>query len=158
MRAIFLITAAVFLFIASADLATAQMQYHHVQADPAAKAKSNTTNPAAAKEGEFEGGHTTVVTSVKTCLDELPPADAAEIRSNYLKPYQECQRRTQALSVKRLKAGDEEDKPESKEAESPRNFIRVQKDTTPGKAPVIGIKGSNIPDATPARAQDKYNR
>jgi|GEM_PF-1958449 len=161
MRTLFLISAAVFLFVAGADFATAQMQYHHVQADPAAKpadGKSTITTPAPAKEGEFEGGHTATVTSVKSCLDELPPEDAAEIRRNYLKPYQECQRRAQALSVKRVKAGEDAEKPTPKEAESPRNFIRVQKDTKPEKVPVLGIKGSNIPDAKPASTQDNYNR
>lgn len=65
-----------------------------------------------------------VVTPLKECLDQLPPEDIADIRQNYLKPYQECQRRLADLRHKKATAGEKE----PAAAVTPRNFIRVQPD------------------------------
>lgn len=69
-----------------------------------------------------------VVTSVKTCMDQLDPADAADIRTNYMQPWQECQKR---LLAKREKEKMEKTKAltegSEKEPETPRNYIRVKK-------------------------------
>jgi len=66
-----------------------------------------------------------VVTSVDACLKQLDPDEAAEVRRNYQRPYQECQSRlAEKLSKKKTaKAGAAQKGPE---AESPRNFVRVQ--------------------------------
>ncbi|MDE1151391.1 MAG: hypothetical protein PW788_02545 [Micavibrio sp.] len=72
-----------------------------------------------------------VVTSIDTCLNQLDPADAAEIRNSYIKPYQECQSRLAAKLAKKKTAKVTTQK-NGLEAESPRNFVRVQ---TPKTAP-----------------------
>jgi len=97
------------------------------------------------------------VTPVSACLDQLPPEEAAEVRARYLKPYQECQRRLQIHAIKRAKAGDQGDSGEEKKAESPRNFIRVQKDAAPAAAPIIGLKNSDAA-AKRGKTPDLYNR
>ena len=101
------------------------------------------------------------VTPVSGCLGQLPPEEAAEVRARYLKPYQECQRRLHMHAVKKAKAGDAAESEDSKQAEGPRNFVRVQKeaDAAP-QTPILGIKGSNIPDAPEKgeKTSGSYNR
>jgi hypothetical protein len=69
-----------------------------------------------------------IVTSVKSCMDQLDPADAADIRANYMQPWQECQKR---LATKREEEKMEKVKAltegKEKEPETPRNYIRVKK-------------------------------
>ena len=57
------------------------------------------------EEAEKPGGGMRTVTPINKCLDQLPEADAIEVRGNYLKPYQECQRRLHSL--KRTDAGED---------------------------------------------------
>lgn len=103
---------------------------------------------------EKPGGGSRTVTPISKCLEQLPEADAIEVRANYLKPYQECHRRLQTL--KRTEAADkaaekagsnkksakksdpadseEEDAEAAQDpgpAEDARNFVRVRKDTSP---------------------------
>lgn len=103
------------------------------------------------------GGQMKTVTSVKSCLDKLPPEEAAEIRLRYSKPYQECQRRLHSQAIQKAKPVSEEDMQKPAVAESPRNFVRVQKTTTPPKMPILGIKGSNIPEKSEKKPSN-FNR
>lgn len=115
---------------------------------------------------EKPGGGMRTVTPINKCLEQLPEADAIEIRGNYLKPYQECQRRLQNLKRKgedgkaadkseaRKKAArkdsedDEDDSaaaaPAPAPAEDARNFVRVRKDDSPRRP-------ANFSDSAPAR-------
>lgn len=67
------------------------------------------------------------VTSVESCINQLPPAMAAEVRQS-LKPYEDCQKRLGQVLEK--KAEQEEKLETAKnavpEAETPRNYVRVQ--------------------------------
>lgn len=89
-------------------------------------------------------GQMRTVTSVKSCLDKLPPEDAAEIRLRYSRPYQECQRRLHSQTLQNAKPATAEEIQNPVAAENPRNFIRVKKSTTPPAAPILGVKGTNI--------------
>jgi hypothetical protein len=81
--------------------------------------------PAVAAEEEPKA-QSFVVTSLSKCLDQLDPADAAEIRKSFVKPYQECQARLaeKLAQEKQKKAGDAED---AAVPETPRNYVRVQR-------------------------------
>lgn len=103
------------------------------------------------------GGQMKTVTSVKSCLEKLPPEEATEIRLRYSKPYQECQRRLHSQAVQKAKPASEEDMQKPAAAENPRNFVRVQKTTTPPKLPILGIKGSNIPEKSEKKPSN-FNR
>lgn len=148
------------LVLAAAPLAAAQM---HIS-----NGKTTTTTEGVSPQPGMPTGNETPprgfvksVTPVTGCLDQLPPEEAAEVRARYLKPYQECHRRLQINALKKAKAGDVKAEEGDKQAESPRNFVRVQKDAEPAaKTPILGIKGSNIPEA-PEKAQKSsggYNR
>jgi hypothetical protein len=78
-----------------------------------------------AEENSFAPARSAVVTSVQKCLDQLDPADAAEIRGKFVQPYQECQRR---LTAKLEKKKQEEAKAatETPVPVTPRNFVRVK--------------------------------
>lgn len=98
------------------------------------------------------------VTPVNACLEQLPPEEAAEVRARYLKPYQECQRRLQIHAIKRAKAGAKDDEHAPEQAESPRNFVRVQKDSRPAPAaPIVGAKEGSMP-VKREKTPDLYNR
>jgi hypothetical protein len=144
--------------------------------------------PAAAMEDVFSaqqqavenpGGGMRVVTPLKDCLDKLPPDEAAAVRSNYLKPYQECHMRLNALQRRRAEGKETEaDKKIGKDAdnqkdaaskdsaekepppaESPRNFVRVRRDESPRRAANFGdIR--ETPAARPPRPEwdSGYNR
>ena len=78
--------------------------------------------------------HSMTVTSIQTCYDQLDPADVAEIKRDYLKPYAECQMRLEAkLQGKReMKAGEAA---AAQTPESPRNYMRVQQpEPSPAKS------------------------
>jgi hypothetical protein len=64
------------------------------------------------------------VTSVEKCLSQLPPAEAAEIRARYVKPYEECNNRVMSntRAQKTIEAGKQQ---EALTPETPRNYIRV---------------------------------
>lgn len=79
------------------------------------------------------------VTSLQKCLDQLGAKDAIDIQSNYMKPWQECQRRLE----EKLEKEQAQKVQEAKEATTPitpRNYIRIQqpkkaeseKSTAPG--------------------------
>lgn len=149
--------------------------------------------PAAAQMDIFEaqqeavekpGGGMRTVTPVNKCLEQLPEADAIEIRGNYLKPYQECQRRLQSLKRKgdddaedgkgegkkkksakksRKVADEDEDEDDAvpAPAEDARNFVRVRKDDSPRRPANYGDAGNAAPDVKPAESGNRrglYNR
>lgn len=145
--------------------------------------------PAAAMEDVFSaqqeavenpGGGMKVVTPLKDCLDKLPPEEAEAVRRNYLKPYQECHLRLQALQRRSAEGKDaanpeadkkvaegNDKKPDGKAdekvpaAENPRNFVRVRKDDGPRRPASRGDIGVKEPaaEARPRPAWDSgYNR
>lgn len=69
-----------------------------------------------------------VVTSLQKCLDSLDPADASEIRRNFVKPYEECLRRK---SIADKKAASQDGIPDGKAPDgkplTPQNYIRIAK-------------------------------
>jgi hypothetical protein len=78
----------------------------------------------------IDGGHSVIVTDVEKCYSQLDPVTAATIRDTYVKPYEECQRR---LSEKTLQ--QKYPRPETPpEAETPRNYVRVQSSSLGGPA------------------------
>ncbi|MFH1158021.1 MAG: hypothetical protein V1721_03945 [Pseudomonadota bacterium] len=104
--------------------ASAQMNYYN--ADDAMAAE-----PAEAPEDPPEKARSFTVTSIQKCYDLLSREDVLDIQQNYIKPYQECQRRA-ALNLKKKqeekKAADAKDESSSKKQ---RDFYRVQKKATP---------------------------
>ncbi len=79
------------------------------------------------------------VTSVESCISQLPPAMAAEVRQS-LKPYEDCQKRLGQVLEKKAEQEEklETAKNAAPEAETPRNYVRVQNPTeaaTPAKKP-----------------------
>lgn len=114
------------------------MHIGHWSAGSAAKTAAQPKTPApapanpsaaaapAAAPADDNMHHSMTVTSIQTCYDQLDPADAAEVRRDYLKPYAECQARLEAkLQGKReMKAGEAA---AAATPESPRNYIRVQR-------------------------------
>ena len=151
---------AALLVLTAAPQAGAQMHISNGQ-------KTTTTEGVSPQPGMPTGNETPPqgfvksVTPVSGCLAQLPPEEAAEVRARYLKPYQECQRRLHIHALKKVKAGAEEDTEDKKQAESPRNFVRVQKDADPApQTPIVGIKGSNIPDTAEKeqKTPNRYNR
>lgn len=156
MKTTIAITAAL-LMLAGLQTTSAQMHISNGQ-------EATTTKGVAPPPGIPAGnepppaGFVKSVTPISGCLDQLPPAEAAEVRARYLKPYQECQRRLQINAIKKVRAGETDESEKEKQAESPRNFIRVKKDdskTVP--EPIIGIRGSNIPEKS-EKTPDDYNR
>lgn len=66
----------------------------------------NAGGDAAQEEKEPSQGRNVTVTSVRKCYAQLSREDVLDIQKNYIKPYQECQRRLAAQLKK--KKGDEE--------------------------------------------------
>lgn len=93
---------------------------------PAAPAAARPGAEKAPAETEMPVQQSMTVTSIQSCYDQLDPADVAEIKSAYLKPYAECHARLEAkLQGKReMKAGEVQ---AAQTPESPRNYIRVQR-------------------------------
>lgn len=110
---------------------------------------------------ENPGGGMKVVTPLNKCLDQLPEADATEIRGHFLKPYQECQRRLQEQqrrktdkTNKQAETGNDSAKTAGEEkepapAENARNFVRVRKDNSPRLPARYGDK-----EPSPAAAEE----
>lgn len=120
------------------------------------------------EDGKPSGGMRTV-TPINKCLDQLPEADAMEIKGNYLKPYQECQRRLQTIKrgetddkktdskkarSKKTAKDDTDDNEDGEEtasgkepapAEDARNFIRVRKDDSPRRPANYGDTAKTAP-------------
>ncbi len=91
-------------------------------AAPAAQAQENETTTPGMKS------HT--VTSVEACLEKLDEEDAIDVRTRYMKSWQECQKRLEVkLARERAeKAAEKAEKaPKDNIPETPRNYIRVQK-------------------------------
>jgi hypothetical protein len=133
---------------------------------------------------ENPGGGMKVVTPLKDCLDKLPPDEADAVRNNYLKPYQECHMRLNALHRRRAEGKETEaDKRIGKEADgstkdkdakeggkdsaekepppaqSPRNFVRVRKDDGPRRPASYGDIRETPAESRPRPTWDSgYNR
>ncbi|MEZ0260270.1 MAG: hypothetical protein ACAH80_04630 [Alphaproteobacteria bacterium] len=73
------------------------------------------------------------VTSIDKCLDQLSPAEALEVRTRYVRPYEECRNRVgaNARKQKTVEAGKQA---EALTPETPRNYVRV---AVPKEAPVV---------------------
>lgn len=86
----------VFAGIFVAGTAWAQANYYNADVPPA---------PAAAPEPT---SRTVTVTSVEKCYAQLPAEDVIDIKTNFVKPYEECQKRLmRKLKADRtLKAGE----------------------------------------------------
>lgn len=90
---------------------------------------------AAEDEGPAYGMQSHSVTSAEECLKQLDPDEAMDIRKNALMPWQECQRRLQEKlkqekEKKQSEKAEAEKEPTPPAAETPRNYIRVQKPET----------------------------
>lgn len=96
----------------------------------AAKAKEAAKAPAGT--APVTSSNSIVVTSIETCLSQLDPADAAEIRAHYVKPYAECQFRLQEKLSR--KEQQKTAKTEAPVADTPRNYLRVQQPPAPAPA------------------------
>ncbi len=74
------------------------------------------------------------VTSVEGCINQLPPAMAAEVRQS-LKPYEDCQKRLSQVLEKKAEQQEKQEavKNAVPEAETPRNYVRVQAPTEAAK-------------------------
>ena len=66
------------------------------------------------------------VTSIQKCYESLGKEDALDIQKNYLKPYQECQRRLMLKLQSKQEAKPGEAKEDS--PDKTHNFYKVQKD------------------------------
>lgn len=76
------------------------------------------------------------VTSVDDCISQLPPALAADVRQS-LKPYEDCQRSLKKVLEKKAteKESVASEARQVPEAETPRNYVRVQTPAEAGKKP-----------------------
>ena len=79
------------------------------------------------------------VTSVEKCLEQLPPAEALEVRTRYVKPYEECRNRVGA-NARQEKTVTAEKQAEALTPETPRNYIRV---SVPKEAPAVQNGGKD---------------
>jgi len=86
-----------------------------------------------------------VVTSLQSCLDQLDPSEAVEIKRNYSDSYAVCQERLaeKKTKTKQSKAAKSAPPP----AETPRNFVRVK--------PAADMDGSSLAGVAPADAAAK---
>ncbi len=66
--------------------AQAQQNYYNADEQPVADSKEATDNAAPA-------AHNVVVTSIEKCYAQLNHAEVLDIETNYVKPYEECQKR-----------------------------------------------------------------
>lgn len=73
------------------------------------------------------GMQTSTVTPLDECLKQLPPEEAAEVKMRYIQPYRECRIRlvNKAAEKRHLEVTKQQ---EDATPETPRNYIRVQKD------------------------------
>ena len=100
--------------------APAGAESHYYNAEPS---KPAVTKP---EEAEAPPAKSFTVTSIDKCYAALGPEDALDIQRNYIKPYQECQRRL-ALKLKKAaeqKAGTVPQNPPA----AAHGFYRVQKE------------------------------
>lgn len=86
-----------------------------------------------APEVQF-GMQSATVTPLDECLKLLPPEEAAEVRSRYAQPYRECRIRLANKAAEKRHA-EVTRKEEAAIPETPRNYVRVQKDPDEDAAP-----------------------
>jgi hypothetical protein len=131
----FLLIAALFLSPAHAG---AQGNYYNAD-EPAAATEGGGKESG---EGEKQASNSYVVTSIQKCYAQLGREEALDIQKNYIKPYQECQRRLAEKYKKEhdKKPGDEKatdakngdaSKDETPEKEPDHGFFRVSKSPSP---------------------------
>lgn len=107
------------------------------------------------------GMQTSTVTPLEDCLKQLPPDEAAEVKLQYIQPYRECRMRlaNKAAEARHLEVTRKEDEAVP---ETPRNYIRVQKDPSEGASGgARGGKGASDGDfygINPDGARPSYNR
>jgi hypothetical protein len=129
-----LLTAAIALLIAAPALA--QVQYYSagqkapVEGQWQGQAPAPTEDQPAASDELAPAPQTRVVTSLQKCLDQLEPEEAAIVKSSYNKPYQTCHAMLAAKATKKTKA--KKKLQEEPEAETARNYVRVQDGRTAG--------------------------
>lgn len=109
-------------------------QYY--SASPKQQAQLAPADAASQDQGSQDNGVKIVapkmhqVTSLQKCLDQLSPEDAAEVKLNAIRPYQECigrlAEKAQTRRSKKLK--DKEELAAEPEAENARNYSRIQED------------------------------
>ena len=99
--------------------------------------------PSLGAENDFAPAQNAVVTSVQKCLEQLDPADAADIRARFVQPYQECQKRLSA-KLEQKKQADSKAAAETPVPVTPRNFVRVKEDNK-----------KTIPPKTEDKKEDK---
>lgn len=91
-----------------------------------------TAAPPARAEEPATVSQTRVITPVQECFDKMTPEEVMDIRNNFAKPYQECQRRLQ--DKLRQSAAPQDNAAAAPVAQTPRNFVRVQQDPVPPAA------------------------
>ena len=106
-------------FLHTPHPAFAQANYYNADQD-------DTDTAVTPGEEEAPQPTTLTVTSIEKCYKQIGREDALDIQRNFVKPYQECQRR---LALK-LKKATEKPVPETKkdakpEPEIPQGFYRV---------------------------------
>lgn len=92
------------------------------------------------------------ITSLEKCLNQLPPEEAAEVRLNPVRPYQECIARLSNVSADRKKK-KRQDAEEMPVAENARNYSRIQESPVEGEnggEPGFWAKGQKPPRPSPA--------
>lgn len=139
--------AAVLLFVAAP--AAAQLQYMDYSggnqpppgaqvATPAPQEQGHTfgfggTEPSNGANGNGDapysgfGMQTSTVTPLDECLKQLPPEEAAEVKMRYIQPYRECRLRL-AGKAEEQRHIEVTKQREDATPETPRNYVRVQKD------------------------------
>lgn len=136
-----ILTVAAFLLLAAP--ASAQMGYYSADgAESPPEAAPADDEDAAADQTQSDTGtaadlipQTTSVTSLQKCLDKLSPEDAAEVRLNPIRPYQECLARlSNAAAEKRSLKVTREKENKEPVAENARNFSRVTEEDGDSKS------------------------
>lgn len=116
------------LLAASPALAQTGQQDMPAQMGEEALQALSSEDSAAADEGDLPPAQSHTVTSTQGCYDQLEPDEALNIQRNSLKPYQEClELLAQKLEKKKtLEVQKQAEGNAVPEAETPRNYIRVQ--------------------------------
>ena len=122
--------------------AQAQTNYYNADQQPAA------SGSAAAENENAPPSHTVVVTSIQKCYAQLGHAEALDIERNFVKPYEECQRRL-VIKLKKqqqLKVAHDKDTGTSKDTNNLKDGD-TSKDTD---APKDAKDSNDTPEAAPA--------
>ncbi|MDF3022796.1 MAG: hypothetical protein K0R10_157 [Alphaproteobacteria bacterium] len=156
-----ILTAAIALLIAAP--ASAQVQYFSagkkapVEGQWQGEAPAPTEEQPAAANELAPAPQTRIVTSLQKCLDQLEPEEQAIVRANYNKPYQTCNSMVAAKAGKKKKAAAKKKRDEEEpEAESARNFVRVQDERTAGTEPEVAADDfADEPESAPRKKRKK---